>query len=121
MISTLYDVFLHKELPFGVSVIAPTLKFLGALIFLQQQHNTCLTALCPGLPGWAGTTKVKPIKRQLVAVASAGPYASLHLALDRYLHQHPTTQFFRGRMPFLPPIQQCRSTEGKLINSFDRD
>jgi len=30
-------------------------------------------------------------KRQRVAVASAGPYASLHLAPDRQPHQHPTT------------------------------
>ena len=42
------------------------------------------------IPGWACTRKVKPIwillywsKRQWVAVASAGPYASLHLAPDR--------------------------------------
>jgi len=44
-----------------------------------------------------------------VAVASAGPYASLHLASAR---QHPTTQFFTGWMPFLPPNQQCQSSEG---------
>ena len=42
--------------------------------------HTRLTALCPGLPRWAGTKKVKPIwnywsKRQWVTVASAGPYA----------------------------------------------
>jgi len=24
--------------------------------------HTCLTTLCPGLPGWAGTRKVKPIR-----------------------------------------------------------
>jgi len=48
-----------------------------------------------------------------VAVASAGPYASLHLTPDRQPHQHPTSQFFTGRMPFLPPNQQCQSTEGK--------
>jgi len=29
-----------------------------------------------------------------VAVASAGPYASLHLAPDRQPHQHLTTLFF---------------------------
>jgi len=29
------------------------------------------------------------------------------------LCQHPTVQFFSGRMPFLPPNQQCQSTEGK--------
>jgi len=48
-----------------------------------------------------------------VAVASAGPYASLHLAPDRQPHQHPTTLFFTGRMPFLTPNQQRQSTEGK--------
>ena len=26
--------------------------------------------------------------------------------------QHPTAQFFTGRVPFLPPNQQCQSTEG---------
>ena len=50
--------------------------------------HTCLTALCPGLSGSAGTRKVKPIwillsKRQWVAVTSAGPYASVRLAPDR--------------------------------------
>ena len=51
-------------------------------------------------------------KRQWVAVASAGPYASLHLAPGRKPCQNPTAQFFTGRMPFLPPNQQCQSTEG---------
>jgi len=49
-----------------------------------------------------------------VAVAPAGPYASLHLAPDRQPHQHSTTLFFTGRMPFLPPNQQHQSTEGNL-------
>jgi len=30
--------------------------------------------------------------------------------------QHPTTQFFTGRMPFLPPNQQRQSTEGKCTD-----
>jgi len=50
-----------------------------------------------------------------VAVASAGPYATLHLAPDRLPRQHPTTQFFSGRMPFLPPNQQRQSTEGSAL------
>jgi len=37
-----------------------------------------------------------------VAVASAGPYASLHLAPVSCLH--PTTQFLTGWMPFLPSM-----------------
>jgi len=48
-----------------------------------------------------------------VAVASDGQYLSLHLAPDRQPHQHPTSQFVTGRMPFLPPNQQRQSTEGK--------
>jgi len=52
-----------------------------------------------------------------VAVASAEPYASLHLAPDRQPRQHPTTKFFTGWMaiwmPFLLPNQQRQSTEGK--------
>ena len=47
-----------------------------------------------------------------MAVASAGPHASLHLAPDRQPRQHHTTQFFTGRMLFLPPNQQRQSTEG---------
>jgi len=30
-------------------------------------------------------------------------------------HQQTNIQFFTGRMPFLSPIQQCQSTEGKNI------
>ena len=48
-------------------------------------------ALCPGLP-----------------VASAGPYASLHLAQDRYPRQHPTTQVFY-RPDALPATQSTVS------------
>ena len=48
-----------------------------------------------------------------MATASAGSYASLHLTPDRQPRQHPTTQFFTGRMPFLPPNQQRQSTEGR--------
>jgi len=29
--------------------------------------------------------------------------------------QHPTTQFFTGRMPFLLPNQQRQSTEGMYV------
>jgi len=83
----------------------------------EYRHtHTRLMALFPGLPVWAGTRKVKPIwillKQGLVAVASAGPYASLHLAPGRLPCQHPTAQFFTGRMPFLLPSQQRQSTEG---------
>jgi len=74
-------------------------------------YYTRLTVLCLGLPGWAGTRKVKPIRILLKQETVSGsgislPYASLHLAST------PPLSFFTGRMPFLPPNQQCQSTEG---------
>jgi len=33
----------------------------------------------------------------------------------RQPRQHPTTQFFTGRMPFLLPNQQHQSTEGDVV------
>jgi len=37
--------------------------------------------------------------------------------LNRHIsRQHPTTQFFTGQMPFLPPNQQRQSTEGMFYN-----
>ena len=32
----------------------------------------------------------------------------------RQPREHPTTQFFTGRMPFLPPNQQRQSTEALI-------
>jgi len=77
-----------------------------------MNYYTRLTSLCPGLPRWAQKGKTNLDFSEAVAVASAGLYASLHLAPDRQPRQHPTTQFFTGRMPFLPPNQQRQSTEG---------
>ena len=74
---------------------------------IHTHTHARLTALFPGLP-----------KRQWVAVASAGPYASLYLAPDRQSHQYPTALFFTGRMPFLPPNQQRQSTEGNTDNEI---
>jgi len=46
-------------------------------------------------------------KRQWVAVASAGPYASLHLAPDRQPCQHPTTQFLQAGCPSCTKPTAC--------------
>jgi len=38
-----------------------------------------------------------------------------------YCHHHQTnTQLFTGRMPFLMPNQQCRSTEGKSTHEVSK-
>ena len=52
-----------------------------------------------------------------MAVASAGLYASLHLAPDRHPRQHPTTHFLQARCP------SCRQTNSvkavkELIEQF---
>jgi len=41
------------------------------------------------------------------------PLARLHLIPDNHTNIPPLS-FFTGWMPFLPPNQQCQSTEGKL-------
>jgi len=86
----------------------------------HEHTHTRLTALFPGLPRWAGTRNIKPIWILLKqeTVSGSGPYASLHLAPDKQPRQHPTTQFFTGRMPFLLTNQQCQSTEGTTPNVY---
>ena len=49
-----------------------------------------------------------------MAVASAGPYASLHLAPDRQPRQHPTTQFFlQAGCPSCRPTNSVKALTGK--------
>ena len=74
-------------------------------------------ALYPGLPGWAGTRKVKPIwilLKQETVGSSGISWAICKSALRH--RQIPTPEphhsIFTGRMPFLPPNQQRQSTEG---------
>ena len=76
--------------------------------------HTRLTAHFPGLPRWASTRKVNQSgfywsKWQWVAVARAGPYASLHLAPDRKPHQHPTTQFLQAGCPSCRPTNSVKA------------
>jgi len=70
--------------------------------------HTCLTALCPGLPWWAGTRKVKPIwillKQETVsgsgirwAICKSAPHSR------QITSPAPHHSVFTGRMPFLPP------------------
>ena len=86
---------------------------------MQHTHTTHnrLTVLFLGLPGWAGTRKVKPIwillKRE--TVSSSG--ISWAICKSAPCSRQTTTpaphhSFFTGRMPFLPPNQQHQSTGG---------
>jgi len=85
----------------------------GSILILQyvQQNNTCLPAICPGLPGWAGSRKVKPVWIVLKQETVGGSGISWAICKSAP-RQYPTSQiFFTGRLPFLPPKQQCQSTE----------
>ena len=79
--------------------------------------HTCLTALFPGLPGWASTRKVKPIWILLEQETVSGSGISWAICKSA-LHSRQITMpvphhcFFTGRMPFLPPNQQRQSNEG---------
>ena len=48
-------------------------------------------------------------KRQWVAVASAGPYASLYLAPVRQPHQHPTALFLQAGCPSCHPTNSIKA------------
>jgi len=91
----------------------------GQCISIPHHTHTRLTALCPGLPGWAGTRKVKPIWILLEQETVSGSGISWAICKSAPRSRQittpaPTTQFFTGRMPFLPPNQQRQSTEGQF-------
>ena len=74
-------------------------------------------ALCPGLPGWASTRKVKPIWILLKQKTVNGSGISWAICKSASRSRQITTpaphhSVFTGRMSFLPPNQQRQSTEG---------
>ena len=75
-----------------------------------------LMALWPGLPGWAGTGKVKPIWILLKQETMSGSGISWAICKSaprsgQITVPAPQHSFFTGRMPFLPPNQQRQRTE----------
>jgi len=51
-----------------------------------------------------------------VAVASARPYANLHLAPDRQPCKHPTTQFLEARCPSCNPTNSVKALKAPVYN-----
>ena len=77
-------------------------------------------ALCPGLPRWAGTRKVKPIWILLKQETVSGSVISWAIRKSAPSSRQITTpaphcSVFTGRMPFLPPNQRRQSTEGTTL------
>ena len=88
------------------------------MVHAWTRTHTRLTALFPGLPGWAGTRKVKPVwilpKQETVSGSGISWDICKSASHSRQITTPaPHRSFFTGRMPFLPPSQQCQSTEGK--------
>ena len=98
----------------------PFLAFSWGSAFFRYSDthtHTRLTALCPGLSGWAGTRKVKPVwilLEQEIVSGSGISWTTCKSALRsrQIAMPAPHHSVFTGRMPFLPPNQQRQSTEG---------
>ena len=92
---------------------------------LQHTHTRTrarLTALCPGLPRWAGTRKVKPIWILLKHKTVSGSGISWAICKSAPRSRQITTpaphhSVFTGRVPFLPPNQQRQSTVGQICQT----
>ena len=85
--------------------------------------HTRLTALCPGLPRWASTRKVKPIWISLKQETVSGSGISWAVCKSAPCSRQITTpaphhSVFTGRMPFLPPNQQRQSTD--CVNTYKK-
>jgi len=93
------------------------------LLFLYYYYYTRLTTLCPGLPGWASTRKVKPIWILLEQETVSGSDISWAICKSAPRSRQitmlaPHHSVFTGRMPFLPPNQQRQSTEGLILLNY---
>ena len=82
--------------------------------------HTRLTALCPGLPGWAGTRKQKTIWILLKQETTSGSGISWAIYKPAPCSRQITTpaphhSVFTGQMPFLLPNQQRQSTERQTV------
>jgi len=92
-------------------------EYYDVIVATTAHTHTRLTALCPGLPGWAGTRKVKPIwillKQETVSCSEIRWAICKSAPCSRQITTPaPHRSVFTGRMPFLPPNQQRQSTEG---------
>jgi len=57
--------------------------------------------------------------RMMEVVVTIGAVRRAKLQSNRHHQQTNTRLFFTGRMLFLPPNQQCQSTEGNVLDNTD--
>ena len=87
-------------------------------------HTHTFNGPFPGLPGWAGTRKVKPIwillkqERQWVAVASAGHMQDCtSLQTDNHASTSPIS-FLQAGCPSCRPTNSVKAVKSKLVFTF---
>ena len=83
----------------------------------RTHTHTGLVAFFPGLPGWAGTRKVKPIWILLKQETVSGSGISWAICKTALCSRQITTpaphhSVFYSPEPFLPPNEQRQGTEG---------
>ena len=101
---------------------ASSVPFMYTIAPYYTHTHTRLTALFPGLPGWAGTRKAKPnwILLKQETLSGSGISWAIYKSAPRSRQistPAPHHSVFTGRMPFLSPKQQRQSTEGSLLLS----
>jgi len=115
------SVQMRSVVHFVCSVIF-TVALSSAFICSVRNLMNCIL-LCGEVWCWSQHQKGKTIldftgARDGVAVASAGPYCKSFAPRSRQIAMPvPHHSVFTGQMPFLPPNQQCQSTEGQHIDS----
>jgi len=92
------------------------LLFTLCLFIATSYHHNRFTALFPGPPGWAGARR-EPLVFMVQGNINRGRHtdhpAGRKVSIrTKQCPPPPSPLFFTGRMPFLPPNQQCQSTEG---------
>jgi len=116
----------HLVLPRSWALLCLNLGLEGLVhITVTNTHththtHTHLTAPFPGLPGWAGARKLKPIWILLKqeTVSGSGISWAICKSAPRSIQTTmpaPHRSVFTGQMPFLPPNQQRQSTAGILL------
>ena len=97
----------------------------GKYVVLLTAHTHPFKGPLSGLPGWAGTRKVKPIWILLKQETVSGSGISWAICKSEPRSMQITTpaqhcSVFIGRMPFLPPNQQCQSTSTVLLTALTK-
>jgi len=86
-------------------------------MILRDDKNytyTCLMALCPGLPGWAGSRKVKPIWILLKQETVSGSEISTRLQTDNHASTSSLT-FLQAGCPSCHPSNSVKALKAQKL------